>query len=146
MIDEAFFGTAARAGKRRFRRRILNRLNHRFADEWEDVFQEALLVAWAKRAEVEEHTPLRWIERGWLKAEKVEGDKRECARWFIRHRQAFEFALGYPNEYDLAKVDKVWFLDLVTQGKAVWTDEYLPADRNRRAWEARRRNAAARNA
>lgn len=68
---------------------------------------------------IDSHSVARWIERGYLKAER-RGTERTHDTWFIRQGSVFRFALEHPNEYDLAKVDKLWFLDLITQGKAVW--------------------------
>jgi len=76
---------------------------------------------------VDSHRITAWIERGWLRGERhSDGPPHGRNRWFIPHASVFRFALEHPNEYDLGKVSKVWFLDLVTQGSMVWTGKYKP--------------------
>lgn len=66
------------------------------------------------------HVVLRWINSKALPAEK-RGTERGQAQggdtWLIRHADVRRFALAHPDEYDLAKVEKYWFLDLITGGK-----------------------------
>lgn len=72
---------------------------------------------------IDSHRVAAWIAQGWLRAVRRGGDSARD-EWFIAEKDVFEFALQHPNEYDLAKVSKVWFLDLVTQGSMVWTGKY----------------------
>jgi len=66
------------------------------------------------------HKITRWIRSGELKA-----DRRGTARtngqggdtYVITRAAVKAFALRCPNEYDLARVEKFWFLDLITDGK-----------------------------
>jgi hypothetical protein len=37
--------------------------------------------------------------------------------WWISRRQVKSFILRAPEEIDLARVEKIWFLDLLTGGK-----------------------------
>ena len=60
-----------------------------------------------------------WIERGMLGAER-RGTERTARQggdaWFIRLEDARAFLFAHPDEWDLRKVEKWWFLDLVTDG------------------------------
>lgn len=66
------------------------------------------------------HKIARWIKGGVLSAER-RGTQRTDAQggdtWWIRRRDVHDFILRCPEEYDLAKVEKYWFLDLVTDGQ-----------------------------
>jgi hypothetical protein len=69
---------------------------------------------------IDSHCVGRWIRFGWLMAEKRGTDRTALQggdTWFIRHEQVYRFVLSHPEEIDLTKVDKLWFLDLVTRGK-----------------------------
>jgi hypothetical protein len=69
---------------------------------------------------VDDHKIQRWIAAGQLK-----GERREQARtpqqggnaWWIRHADVKAFVLRCPDEVDLKKVEKWWFLDLLTDGR-----------------------------
>lgn len=69
---------------------------------------------------VDVHKVLLWIRRGLLKAER-RGTERTAAQggdiWWISHREVRRFVLRAPGELDLARVEKIWFLDLVSGGK-----------------------------
>lgn len=62
----------------------------------------------------------QWIKFGWLKA-KRRGQERTASQggdaWYISHDSVYRFVLEHPEEIDLARVDRLWFLDLVTRGK-----------------------------
>lgn len=64
-------------------------------------------------------TVTRWIEKGWLKAEK-RGTARTEAQggdmWFIREKDLRPFVLDNVGVIDLRKVDKYWFVDIVAHG------------------------------
>ncbi len=69
---------------------------------------------------LDNHVVLRWINSKALPAEKRGTERGEAQggdTWLIRHEDVQRFALAYPDEYDLAKVEKYWFLDLITGGK-----------------------------
>ena len=62
---------------------------------------------------------LRWIQQGFLKAEK-RGTERTAEQgdiWWISDRHVRRFILKFPDEIDLARVEKIWFLNLLTDGK-----------------------------
>ena len=55
---------------------------------------------------------LNAIRRGTARTESQGGDT-----YWIMHKAVREFVLAYPDEIDLRKVEKWWFLDLVTAGR-----------------------------
>jgi hypothetical protein len=69
---------------------------------------------------VDVHKVLGWIHRGLLKAVR-RGTERQSSQggdtWWITHRDVQRFVLRAPDEIDLARVEKFWFLDLLTSGR-----------------------------
>lgn len=69
---------------------------------------------------VDWHTALRWIRQGWLRAER-RPDERTPEQgghtFIITPASARRFVREHPGAFDLAKVDQLWFLDLVFEGK-----------------------------
>jgi hypothetical protein len=69
---------------------------------------------------VDVHKVLNWIRRGLLGAVR-RGTARTGVQggdiWWISRRQVKAFVLRAPEEIDLARVEKIWFLDLLTGGK-----------------------------
>ncbi len=69
---------------------------------------------------VDVHKILLWIRRGMLRAER-RGTERTPSQggdtWWISDRAVRRFVLRAPEEIDLARVEKIWFLDLLTGGK-----------------------------
>jgi DNA-directed RNA polymerase specialized sigma24 family protein len=69
---------------------------------------------------VDVHKILTWIRRGLLAAER-RGTERTQSQggdmWWISDRSVKRFILRAPDEIDLARVEKIWFLDLLTGGK-----------------------------
>jgi hypothetical protein len=68
---------------------------------------------------VDGHTVIRWINRGLLKAERrgsTRVDAQHGDTYWITNNEVKQFIQAYPNEVDLGKVEKFWFLDLVTGG------------------------------
>lgn len=69
---------------------------------------------------VDGHKVMRWIAAGLLKK-----DRRGTARteqqggdmYLIMRAAVKAFLLKCPDEYELGKVEKFWFLDLITDGK-----------------------------
>lgn len=61
----------------------------------------------------------------WIAAKILVARRRETERtaanggdmWMIERRDVQKFVLACPDEYDLAKVEKFWFLDLITDGR-----------------------------
>jgi hypothetical protein len=69
---------------------------------------------------VDVHKILTWIRRGLLTADRRGTDRTQVQRgdtWWISHRAVKRFILRAPEEIDLARVEKIWFLDLLTGGK-----------------------------
>jgi hypothetical protein len=63
---------------------------------------------------------LRWIHQGVLKAERRGTDRlpqQGGDTWWISEERVRRFVLRFPEEIDLARVEKIWFLNLVTNGK-----------------------------
>jgi len=63
------------------------------------------------------HRVGRWIRQGLLHAEQRgwdRHDKQHGDAYLITTADVRAFLIGNPNEYDLAKVDKVWFLEVIT--------------------------------
>ena len=69
---------------------------------------------------VDTHKVLRWIRQQCLKAER-RGTDRTTEQggdiWWISERSVRRFILRFPQEIDLARVEKIWFLNLLTDGK-----------------------------
>ncbi len=68
---------------------------------------------------VDGHVVTKWIARGMLKAERrgtARTGQQNGDTYWITNADVKQFIAGYPNEIDLAKVEKFWFLDLVTDG------------------------------
>lgn len=69
---------------------------------------------------VDGHKVTYWINRRMLKATRRETERTELQGggiYWITHRAVHDFVLAYPDEIDLRKVEKWWFLDLVTAGR-----------------------------
>lgn len=78
--------------------------------------------AWslAQALGVDSHKVSLWIRRKLLQA-TLRGTRRTEAQggdsYWITHKAVRDFVLRCPDEIDLAKVEKMWFLDLVTAGR-----------------------------
>jgi hypothetical protein len=69
---------------------------------------------------VDVHKVLLWIRRGLLSATRRGTERRAIQGgdiWWISQAAARRFVLRAPEEIDLARVEKIWFLDLLTRGK-----------------------------
>ncbi len=69
---------------------------------------------------VEAKKVLRWIQQGVLKAERRGTDRLPQQGgdiWWISDASLRRFILRFPGEIDLARVEKIWFLSLLTKGK-----------------------------
>jgi hypothetical protein len=66
------------------------------------------------------HCITGWIKRGYLRA-KPRGTARTEQQggdaWLILHRDVRQFVAGHPTEFDLRKVDQLWFIDLLINKK-----------------------------
>lgn len=69
---------------------------------------------------VDSHKVLNWMSRGLLAGSR-RGTRRRREQggdsWWIPKNQVKRFILRCPEEIDLARVEKFWFLDLITDGK-----------------------------
>lgn len=69
---------------------------------------------------VDGHKITYWIKRQMLKATRRGTGRTESQggdTYWITHNAVREFVLTYPDEIDLRKVEKWWFLDLVSAGR-----------------------------
>ncbi|MBY0502716.1 MAG: hypothetical protein K2X03_02320 [Bryobacteraceae bacterium] len=69
---------------------------------------------------VDGHKITYWINRKMLKASRRQTDRTEQQggdTYWITHAAVREFILSHPDEIDLRKVEKWWFLDLITAGR-----------------------------
>ena len=69
---------------------------------------------------VDAHKVCTWIHRGLLRADRRGTDRTRQQggdTWWIPISSVRKFILRAPEEIDLARVEKFWFLDLLTGGK-----------------------------
>jgi hypothetical protein len=69
---------------------------------------------------VDNHRIYRWITDGILVAERCGTDRSHRQggdTYWIRRQEVHTFAMNHPDEYDLRKVEKWWFLSLITEGR-----------------------------
>jgi hypothetical protein len=69
---------------------------------------------------VDSHKIGSWIRRNMLRATRRGTDRKESQggdSYWITHNAVRDFVLRYPDEIELAKVEKFWFLDLVSGGR-----------------------------
>lgn len=69
---------------------------------------------------VDNHRIYRWITDGMLAAGRRETDrshKQGGDTYWIRRQDVHAFVMNHPDEYDLRKVEKWWFLSLITEGR-----------------------------
>lgn len=69
---------------------------------------------------VDSHVISRWVKLNYLKAgrrgtERHEGNGGDM--FMIHENDVRAFILARPLEFDIRKVDQLWFLDLITEGK-----------------------------
>lgn len=64
-------------------------------------------------------TVTRWIRLGFLAAEWRDGatQKERFAHWVIHEKAIRQFMLRHPMEFDLRRVDQLWFMSVVSGGK-----------------------------
>ena len=62
---------------------------------------------------IDDHVVLRWISSGMLKAQR-RNSQRERDMHFISDRALREFVSKHPLEFDMRRVDQLWFIDLLT--------------------------------
>jgi hypothetical protein len=61
---------------------------------------------------VDDHKVVRWVELGVLKASR-RNSQRPNDMYFISDQEVKRFVCTYPTEFDLRKVEQVWFIDLL---------------------------------
>jgi hypothetical protein len=69
---------------------------------------------------IDRHKIAAWIKTGALPAERRGTDRTEAQggdMYWIRRDDVRPFILRYPGEIELAKVEKFWFLDVLTNGE-----------------------------
>lgn len=69
---------------------------------------------------VDSHCVTRWINLGYLKAARRGTERHEANggdMYQIHENDVRTFVFTRPLEFDIRKVDQLWFLDLVTDGK-----------------------------
>jgi DNA-directed RNA polymerase specialized sigma24 family protein len=69
---------------------------------------------------IDVHMVMRWIRLGQLKAMRRGTERREAQggdMWWIANSDVKKFVVTFPEQVDLAKVEKFWFMDLLTDGK-----------------------------
>lgn len=69
---------------------------------------------------IDDHVVTRWIRLGYLKARRRETARTEAQGgdiWLVLERDLRAFLLKYPTQWDIRKVDQLWFLDVLTEGK-----------------------------
>ncbi len=65
---------------------------------------------------IDSHRIHRWIAGGLLKAEPLGTGRLHDICW-IRKEDVHTFVMNHADEYDLRKVEKWWFLSLITDGR-----------------------------
>ena len=65
---------------------------------------------------VDGKTVTGWIDKGWLKASRIDGDKTLGAgrNWSLHRRDVRRFIVDNVASVDLRKVEKFWFVDLLS--------------------------------
>src|ERR1700691_1114197 len=69
---------------------------------------------------VDSHKVTHWIHRNMLRATRRGTERTERQggdTYWIAHKAVHDFVLAHPDEIDLRKVEKWWFLDLLTAGR-----------------------------
>jgi hypothetical protein len=67
---------------------------------------------------IDNHTVISWIDKGWLKADLLRVDNKKQRFFTITEKQIKEFIFNHPMAFSLRKVDQLWFMDLITEGKS----------------------------
>lgn len=85
----------------------------RRAHDWLTAEQVALAFG------VDRGTPLHWIAKGLLVAQRWGQDHANgrASAWRVEVEDIRRFVQAHPTAFSLAKVDQVWFLDLVFKGR-----------------------------
>jgi hypothetical protein len=65
------------------------------------------------------HRVQHWIDKGWLKGTRRQTERTESQGgdvWLFTDQAIREFVRRHPEEIDLRRVDKYWFLDVIMGG------------------------------
>lgn len=62
---------------------------------------------------IDHHGIDRWIRAGKLVGQRRYGHAGPTDAWYFTDEDLLRFVEGHPTEFSLARVDQVWFLDLV---------------------------------
>jgi hypothetical protein len=69
---------------------------------------------------IDAHAVIRWIEQGWLAARHVPTERTHNQHgdpWAIFPCDVYQFVRDHPTDFDLRKVDQLWFLQLLLDEK-----------------------------
>lgn len=69
---------------------------------------------------IDSHKVVSWIHRGWMRGERkgtARTEKQGGDIHLVHTSDLRHFLLHHPDEYDLAPVEKFWFLDVVSGGR-----------------------------
>lgn len=61
---------------------------------------------------IDDHKVVHWVQLGLLKA-SFRNSERSHDMYFIPDQEVERFIRTYPTEFDLKRVDQVWFIDLL---------------------------------
>ena len=61
---------------------------------------------------VDDHKVVRWVEMGLLKASRRNSGKPRDM-YYISDQEVKRFVTTYPTQFDLRRVEQVWFIDLL---------------------------------
>jgi hypothetical protein len=78
------------------------------------------LTSLSRAMGVDQHVVKKWVKAGWLRATMNETARLPIQggdSYHVSHSAVYAFAMAHPDEIDLCKVEKFWFLDLITQGR-----------------------------
>lgn len=58
----------------------------------------------------------RWCDQGWLKGER-RANHGSTDPWTFTPKQIRDFIIAHPEEIDLRRVEKLWFIDILAGGR-----------------------------
>jgi hypothetical protein len=60
----------------------------------------------------------RWARAGWLRVQ-TRGYELERDAWAVTDAAILEFIEEHPTDFDLRRVNQIWFMDLILSGKVI---------------------------
>lgn len=64
------------------------------------------------------HKIEKWIERGWIKGKKLPISEYATRQpWLFTAKAIRDFIIAHPEEIDLRRVEKIWFIDIMAGGR-----------------------------